>query len=498
MVFHQCNRCNIIFKKKSHLIQHLNKKNICEDIKHKNYLNNTKMHINTHQMHMFTQNIQNNQAIISDINNIINDENKDIKEYKCEYCNQNYSRSDALKRHIDNYCKVKKKLDKEKDDEKNKLLNQNKELEKKLIETTNKLIKYEDNSIYDELFSTLATKNIIIDEYKNEIIEIKNNNKKVQSGKNIIINDDDDDDDDDNEKNKIIKYDNCNINYYNNDINYNNNDINYYDGGNNEKYNNNQNVIQKPLTLNNMVIIHRPEDNFINATQLCQAGNKKFYEWFRLETTKNIINTFCAEAGIPASANDAHFKHFIEINKGGNDKLNQGTWIHPDLAIQLAQWISPIFALQVSKWIRELLTQGKVEINMMLKNKDREIKIKDQKIKILQEKTLRRQKREVFTDKNVLYLLTTEENKKRNIYIFGKAKNLTERLSTYNKTCEHEVIYQRGCYNEEDMKVIEDMALRKLDSYRDKINRDRFTLPKNEKISLFTDIIDKCIDFMYN
>jgi hypothetical protein len=43
-------------------------------------------------------------------------------------------------------------------------------------------------------------------------------------------------------------------------------------------------------------------------------------------------------------------------NNGINtsNKVNYDLWIHPDLAIQLAQWISPIFALQVSKWIREL------------------------------------------------------------------------------------------------------------------------------------------------
>ena len=47
-------------------------------------------------------------------------------------------------------------------------------------------------------------------------------------------------------------------------------------------------------------------------------------------------------------------KKLIEVYKGCNDKYNQGTWIHPDLGIQLAQWCSPSFSIQVSKWIREL------------------------------------------------------------------------------------------------------------------------------------------------
>ena len=48
-------------------------------------------------------------------------------------------------------------------------------------------------------------------------------------------------------------------------------------------------------------------------------------------------------------------------------------------------------------------------------------------------------------------MLTTQDHKKRNIYIIGKATNLTERLSTYNKTCDHEVIYYKSCENEENM-----------------------------------------------
>jgi hypothetical protein len=39
----------------------------------------------------------------------------------------------------------------------------------------------------------------------------------------------------------------------------------------------------------------------------------------------------------------------------------RGSWIHPDLAVQLAQWISPSFAIQVSRWVREIALTGKVE-----------------------------------------------------------------------------------------------------------------------------------------
>lgn len=40
------------------------------------------------------------------------------------------------------------------------------------------------------------------------------------------------------------------------------------------------------LILNNIVIDSRECDNFINATQMCKAGEKQFNDWYRLDHTK--------------------------------------------------------------------------------------------------------------------------------------------------------------------------------------------------------------------
>ena len=45
------------------------------------------------------------------------------------------------------------------------------------------------------------------------------------------------------------------------------------------------------------------------------------------------------------------------------------------------------------------------------------------------------------------------------------------------------------------MNTIENMVLIKLDKYREKANRDRFILPVENDISLFTDIIENSIKF---
>jgi hypothetical protein len=126
------------------------------------------------------------------------------------------------------------------------------------------------------------------------------------------------------------------------------------------------------------------------------------------------------------------------------------------------------------------------------------IKIQDQKIKILEDLFVKKQKRQSFPEKNVIYILTTEENKKNRIYIIGKAKELKNRLSTYNKTSEHEVIYYKGCNDEDDLKIIEQNVLRKLRNYKEKANRDRFVLPIEKDITFFTKVVDHCINDIDN
>jgi len=54
------------------------------------------------------------------------------------------------------------------------------------------------------------------------------------------------------------------------------------------------------------------------------------------KTTKEFLSAFEVDAGIPASI-------LLLVNKGGIP-LEQGTWVHPDVAINLGQWCSPTFA----------------------------------------------------------------------------------------------------------------------------------------------------------
>lgn len=101
-------------------------------------------------------------------------------------------------------------------------------------------------------------------------------------------------------------------------------------------------------------IAQRPADGYLNATAMCQATGKRWNDYWRLDNTKEFLVELSVSAGIPVDR--------IVVSKPGRPDRGGGTWVHPDVAIHLAQWCSARFAVQVSRWIRELLTTGCVEL----------------------------------------------------------------------------------------------------------------------------------------
>ena len=135
------------------------------------------------------------------------------------------------------------------------------------------------------------------------------------------------------------------------------------------------------------------------------------------------------------------------------------------------------------------------ELTELIEKMQKELDLKDQKIKLLEDAYIKKQQRKDYPEKNVIYMLTTEDHKNKRIYIIGKARDLKNRLSGYNKTSEHEVVYYKECKSEDDMNIIEVMVLNKLKEYKEKANRDRFVLPIENDIIFFTNIIDLCVNF---
>lgn len=98
-----------------------------------------------------------------------------------------------------------------------------------------------------------------------------------------------------------------------------------------------------PHTINDRTICQRKDDGYIHATAMCKAAGKQFNDYRRLATTHEFLDALAAETGIPVSG-------LVNSLRGGTPS-EQGTWVHPKVALHLAQWLSPGFAVQVVNWV---------------------------------------------------------------------------------------------------------------------------------------------------
>lgn len=106
-----------------------------------------------------------------------------------------------------------------------------------------------------------------------------------------------------------------------------------------------------PHAIEGEIVNQRSLDGYINATAMCKAAGRRFSHYIENKTTAAFIAALSAETGIPAS-------ELIQTVTGGNPYL-QGSWVHPQVATNLAQWVSPKFAVLVSKWVTEWLSGGR-------------------------------------------------------------------------------------------------------------------------------------------
>lgn len=127
--------------------------------------------------------------------------------------------------------------------------------------------------------------------------------------------------------------------------------------------------------VNGIQVEQRLSDGFINATAMCIAHNRDIAQWFRTQDTLELFISladdldfdhpfkavFLQDLDVARLSASKYTKAFPELvfSKRGSPETGGGTWLHPDLAIQLAQICNKPFAIQVSRWIREWATTGK-------------------------------------------------------------------------------------------------------------------------------------------
>jgi hypothetical protein len=104
-----------------------------------------------------------------------------------------------------------------------------------------------------------------------------------------------------------------------------------------------------PRNLEGEVVTQRQKDGYINATAMCKAAGKQISDYARLSSTTPFLNALSDDTGVSVS-------ELIQIVKDGEP--TQVIWVHPQVAINLAQWLSPKFAVYVSKWVLEWNSSG--------------------------------------------------------------------------------------------------------------------------------------------
>ena len=252
-----------------------------------------------------------------------------------------------------------------------------------------------------------------------------------------------------------------------------------------------KNEIQSLKLKDNYQLEYREEDGYINITNLCKAGGKHFKNWNQNEKTKRFLEVLSSTAGIPTV-------ELLKQEQGGNRERH--TWAHPQVAINIAQWISPEFDVLVSKWVYEIMLTGKVDIKDNKTTEELDIMNKENKllknrIKLLESKVLQKQPRETFEEnKNVVYIVTTEYKEAQNHYKIGKAQDLQKRLSVYNTSEKHEVIYNTSCKTKKKMDLLEQLVHDRLENKRIEPNKEWFE--SEEDAEDFIKIIEECKQFV--
>jgi len=105
-------------------------------------------------------------------------------------------------------------------------------------------------------------------------------------------------------------------------------------------------------------VIIMKENGYINASKLCEIGNKQYKNWVRNDSSQELIET--AKRMIYEKTGEETEVTIKMINL--SIKL-RGTYAHPDLIVHIASWVSSEFAMKVSGIVNNYIAskyEGKI------------------------------------------------------------------------------------------------------------------------------------------
>ena len=93
---------------------------------------------------------------------------------------------------------------------------------------------------------------------------------------------------------------------------------------------------------NGTLIPRRIVDGYVNATAMCKANGKLWANYFQTDRATIYMEALSETIGIP----------MVSLYQSETGR-NGGTWIHPQLAVDLARWVSAPFAVWMDGWLLE-------------------------------------------------------------------------------------------------------------------------------------------------
>lgn len=86
----------------------------------------------------------------------------------------------------------------------------------------------------------------------------------------------------------------------------------------------------------------------VNATEMARPFRKRAVDWLNTQSAKDFVNALSEVRKITSA-------DLVAVTKGG---LQQGTWMHEDVALEFARRLSPAFAIWCNDRIKELFRTG--------------------------------------------------------------------------------------------------------------------------------------------
>jgi len=94
-------------------------------------------------------------------------------------------------------------------------------------------------------------------------------------------------------------------------------------------------------------ISRRTADGYVNATAMCKANGKQWSKYRESDRCQTYLDAL-------AETSEIRMFDLIESRQGQGG----GTWVHPQVAVDLARWISAPFAVWMDGWFLESVQQA--------------------------------------------------------------------------------------------------------------------------------------------